>query len=142
MRVSLRDADAAQSRVFLPANKPASKHRANVQGVCSQIVDQSLRSVIIQMELFRLRGDLKDRYFVVYSTFKNIINTQSLLLKETCINALAIIVRIHGKSHGSYVVYSFTFSCNERKECYKIEYIEKIYLFIFLLHGKWNEKSP
>jgi len=83
MRVWLRDADAAQSRVFLPANKPASKHRANVQGVYSQIVDRSLGIGNNSNGIIPLAWDLKNRYFVVHSTSNNIINTQLLLLKET-----------------------------------------------------------
>jgi len=141
MRVWLRDADAAQSRVFLPANKPASKHRANVQGVYSQIVDRSLMGIGNNSDgIIPLAWDLKNRYFVVHSTSKNIINAQLLLLKETHRHdALAMIVRIHGKSHGlSYV----PLISNAMKGRYEIEYTERIYLFIFLLDEKWNEKSP
>jgi len=74
-RIWLRDADAAQSRVFLPANKPASKHRANVQGV--RIVQARRGSLIIQMELFRSRGIRKTDI-----SSKNIINA-IVVLKET-----------------------------------------------------------
>jgi len=50
-----------------------------------------------------------------------------------------MIVRIHGKSHGlSYI----PLISNAMKGRYEIEYTERIYLFIFLLDEKWNEKSP